>query len=169
MKPSGEGLPLLFLDLDGCLHHEAVYWTPGVGAHLKAPDRYRLFQHAALLEELLAPYTEVRIVLSTSWVVECGYDETVGHLPPALQSRCIGSTYPLGASREAWSLIPRGEQVTEDAARRRPRAWFALDDDVIGWPKASISHLVQTDPYEGISPPEIQAEIRRNLARLAGP
>jgi hypothetical protein len=61
---------VLYLDLDGCLHPDAVYEKPGSGGGpfiFGYPD-HRLFEHARLLEDVLAPYPRVRIVLSTSWV-----------------------------------------------------------------------------------------------------
>ena len=166
MTLKGKGLVAAVVDFDGCLHHEAVYWKPEGRPYLKAPERYRLFQHVGLLEELLAPYPHVRIVLSTSWVARYGYSETLKCLPLALQERCIGSTLDSKTPNDGWDYMPRGEQVSLDAARRELLGWFALDDDVIGWPEATRHCLVQTDPYEGISPPDIQAAIRKKLQHL---
>lgn len=57
MKPAtGSGEPVLYLDYDGVLIHEKVLWHPKRGAYLHAPEGHSLFQHAPLLEELLAPY-----------------------------------------------------------------------------------------------------------------
>lgn len=168
MKPKGEGLVLTFLDFDGCLHHEAVFWNPKIGPYLKAPERYRLFQHVTLLEELLAPFPEVRIVLSTSWVVHYGYGKTLKKLPVGLRERCLGATYHSHMPGDGFTYLPRGEQVSNDATRRNPQGWLALDDNVIGWPDATRTNLVQTDPYEGISPPEIQAAIKEKLLQLTG-
>lgn len=64
MKGTGE--LILYLDYDGVLHHENCLWHPKIGAYLSAPDGYVLFQHAELLEQLLAPHPQVQIVLSTA-------------------------------------------------------------------------------------------------------
>ena len=53
MKGTGE--LVLYLDYDGVLHHENCLWHPRRGAYLVAPQRYSLFQHAPLLEEMLEP------------------------------------------------------------------------------------------------------------------
>lgn len=56
---------VLYLDYDGVLHHEDVRWRPRVGAYMNATG-FRLFEHANLLDVLLRPFPELRIVLSTS-------------------------------------------------------------------------------------------------------
>jgi HAD domain in Swiss Army Knife RNA repair proteins len=155
---------ILFLDFDGVLQHENVLWHPRRGAYLFAPARYTLFQHVPLLEQVLEPYPEVKIVLSTSWVVRCGYSKTLKRLPVGLRERCIGATYHSQMLGDSFKYLPRGEQVSNDAARRRPRGWLALDDDVIGWPDATKANLVQTDPYEGISETAVLEELTAKLA-----
>lgn len=165
--PKGRGEPVLYMDVDGVLHHENCLWHPRRGAYLHAPERYVLFQHAALLEELLAPHPQVRIVLSTSWVRRYGCAGTAKRLTGGLRARVIGATYHSSMSRDGFALLPRGQQVTDDVLRRRPGSWLALDDDPEGWPDWAAPHFLQTDPYEGISPPHLQDELRRRLALLA--
>jgi hypothetical protein len=81
------GEPVCYLDYDGCLHRCNVRWSKQRGMFLEAPGRYSRFQHARLLEELLAPYPAVRVVLSTSWAQKLGLKEAVRHLPESLQRR----------------------------------------------------------------------------------
>ena len=164
VKP--EDMVVLFLDYDGCLHHGEVYWKKNVGAYIKAAPQYTLFQHASLLETLLDPFPNVRVVLSTSWVVRYGYWKAKKRLPPGLQSRCIGATFTYAIKGNAWHELPRGEQVTKDAEKRQLTKWFALDDDVTGWPSATRSNLILTDYQEGIGTLAIQNSIRERLASL---
>lgn len=168
MKPlKGHDRPVLYLDYDGALHHEAVYWNPGTSRpFLRAPERYRLFQHTPLLEDLMAPYPGIAIVLSTSWVHRYGMTKAAKELPAGLRSRVIGSTYE--AQGADFLYLPRGEQVATDVERRRPARWLALDDDPMGWPATALPHLMLTDPYEGISLPELVEVLRLRLAQLAG-
>lgn len=59
--PRRMGGRVLYLDLDGCLHPDAVYEIPGSGGGpiiFGYPD-HRLFEHARLLEDALAPYPRV--------------------------------------------------------------------------------------------------------------
>jgi hypothetical protein len=130
------GALVLYLDYDGVLHHENVWCHPRKGAVLHAPLRHRLFQHVGLLERELAPFPDVHIVLSTSWVRRYGYSRSAEHLGPVLRSRTIGATYhsQMRAYEDAFAATPRGIQVLHDVARRRPRDWPALGDDALGWP-----------------------------------
>lgn len=166
--PNPEDMIAVYLDYDGTLHHGEVYWKKNVGAYIKADARYTLFQHASLLESLLEPFPQVRLVLSTSWVVRYGYWKAKKRLPPGLQSRCIGSTFSYAIKGNAWHDLPRGEQVSRDAEKRQLKDWFALDDDAAGWPSATRSNLIQTDYQEGISPSAVRYAISARLASLSG-
>jgi hypothetical protein len=172
MKASRDkGELVLYLDFDGTLHHENVLWHPRRGAYLHAPERYSLFQHSALLEEVLAPYPQVRIVLSTSWVLRYGFTRTAKRLPQALRERTIGATFhsELRHLEDAFANMPRGLQILRDVQRRQPRDWLAVDDDVLNWPEEHLHQLVQSDPYEGISAPAVLNELKKKLAAMCGP
>lgn len=161
---------VLYLDYDGVLHHENVLWHPRRGAYLHAPERYVLFQHVALLEEVLAPYPNLKIVLSTSWVRQYGFSRTAKRLPQSLRERTVGATFhsELRHLEQAFADTPRGLQILRDVLHRQPRDWLAVDDDVIGWPEAHLHQVVQSDPYEGISAPAVLEELRRKLAVMCG-
>jgi hypothetical protein len=163
----GRGKPVLYLDFDGVLMHENVLWHPRRGAYLHAPPGYRLFQHASLLDEMLRPHPSIQVVLSTSWVRQYGCFGAAKRLPPGLRKRVIGATYHSRMPVLEFTGRSRGAQVTEDVLRRRPGSWLALDDDPEGWPDWAAPHFLQTDPYEGISPPQFQDELRPRLALLA--
>lgn len=164
---AGYGEPVCYLDYDGCVHHCNVRWSEERGLFLEAPERYRLFQHVGVLEELLAPFPAVRLVLSTSWAQKLGLKEAARHLPASLQARVIGATYEFAQPGDYFAHLSRGEQVTLDVQRRRPSAWLALDDDQVGWPKWAARHVVFTDPYEGVSVAHVQAAVRKRLDLLA--
>lgn len=154
----GEGCLILYLDFDGVLHHENVLWHPRIGAYLSAPDGYVLFQHAALLEEILAPHPDVQIVLSTSWVRRYGCTKAAKNLRPALRSRVIGATFHSRMNEDEFAAAPRGMQVWSDVLRRKPRDWLALDDDWLHWPKWCLDKFVRTHEHEGLSDPAVASE-----------
>ncbi|OOG58053.1 HAD domain-containing protein [Polaromonas sp. C04] len=164
----GQGELILYLDYDGVLHHENVLWHPRIGAYLSAPDGFVLFQHAELLEELLEPYPEVRIVLSTSWVRRYGCSKTAKNLRPALRSRVIGATFHSRMDRETFAAAPRGMQVWADVVRRQPRDWLAVDDDYLHWPAWCRDKYIRTDEREGISAAPVLAEVRQKLSLMCG-
>ncbi|MBB3182275.1 HAD domain-containing protein [Variovorax sp. Sphag1AA] len=160
--PRGRGELLLYLDFDGVLHHEEVYWTPRRGAYIK-PEGHALFEHARLLEQVLAPYPTPRIVLSTSWVRAYSCAKSAKRLPPSLRSRVIGATFHSEMNEDAFATKARGIQVFEDVCRRRPRAWLALDDDDFNCPSWCRENLVHTHHELGISEPSVLAELREKL------
>lgn len=157
---------VLYLDFDGVLHHENVRIAHKGGPYIQAPERYRLFQHAELLATLLAPHPEVLIVLSTSWAVRYGVATSASRLPESLQDRIVGGTFHSRHMRlNEFTELHRGQQVTADVARRQPRNWLALDDDTDGW-GSNAAHHISTHMYEGISDPEVLAELKKKLEAM---
>lgn len=162
---------VLYLDLDGVVHHEAVLFHPKRGIYMSpsvAAVR-TLFEWAPILTDILAPYPEVRLVLSSTWCVRPGYGETLKRLPSELRHRFIGGTFHKkvhGADpwmRDSFLRTPRGEQVLADAKRRRPGQWIALDDDVEGWPLEALDNLLACDGKTGLSDARVQRVLGETL------
>ncbi|RJG05351.1 hypothetical protein D3870_04340 [Noviherbaspirillum cavernae] len=157
---------ILYLDFDGVLHDEAVYFHPRRGIYLATPGRV-LFEWIPILEQLLAPHPSVAIVLSTSWVRVRSFDYAKRQLSPGLQERVIGATFHKREMRkEEFVFLPRGGQIANDVFRRGPKSWFAIDDDHLGWPSWCRDNLIQTDGNLGISAPQTQEAIREMLERF---
>lgn len=90
----GFGDAIQYLDFDGVLHPEPLYWSRRRGAHLGAEaDGHKLFKRGPLLETLLGPYPDIRIVLSTSWVRQHRFAGAARRLLQGLRRRCIGATF----------------------------------------------------------------------------
>lgn len=165
-KKVNEMTKILYLDLDGVLHDEQVYFHPRRGIYMDTPGR-TLFEWMPILEQLLGPFPEVKIVLSTSWVRVRSFHFAKKQLSPALQAQVIGATFHSRFMREEeFVLLPRGVQIAEDVYRRGPQSWFAIDDDHLGWPSWCRDNLIRTDGAHGISDPEIQDAIRKMLERF---
>jgi hypothetical protein len=159
---------LCYLDFDGVLHDDEVYFDPRRGVYLDMPGR-TLFEWAHILEELLMPYPEVKIVLSTSWVRMKSFYFAKSYLPLALQERVIGATYHHREMIDSiYDQMSRGHQVWSDVLRRKALRWFALDNDDSGWPKQCRGDLILTDDRMGLSDPAVQQQIRVRLAELSG-
>jgi len=152
-----------YLDFDGVLHHEAVYCSPKSGLFIRSPGR-QFFEWMPILEQLIAPYPDVQIVLSTSWVQARSFAFARKHLSPMLQARVIGATFHNRFMRRGDFLAnSRGIQIWNDVYRREPAAWFAIDDDDFGWPKWCRDKLVKTDGEIGLSDPIAQNAVRQML------
>ncbi len=146
------------------VHDESVYWSPHEGIHLRAPGR-TLFEWLPIFEELLAPYPDVKIVLSTSWVRARSLEFAKAQLSPTLQVKVIGATFDNRVTQKLdFDLMPRGLQVWRDVERRKPEKWFAIDNDDQGWPTWCRDHLIKTEDSLGLSDPGVQDAIRRVLA-----
>ncbi|PIF98423.1 HAD domain-containing protein [Comamonas sp. 26] len=155
---------ILYLDYDGVLHPEPVYRHPRGGMYFSVDHAgHRLFENAELLVEALAPYPEVAIVLSTSWVRVLSYSQAKAYLPEALRSRVIGATFHSAMNKFEFDAMTRGAQVLADATRRSATSWVALDDDDEGWGAAASPHLVLTERTSGLSEPQALKELSDKL------
>jgi len=159
-------LHVLYLDFDGVLHPDAVYRTRN-GIELLHHPGHTLFEYVPLLEEVLAPYFDVRIVLSTSWqLLEGGYEFAASHLSKSLQARCIGGTFDRRQTRKEWfESMSRPDQVLLDVKRRQPAAWIAVDDCPEEWPAWVHDHVVRTDPDLGLAVKTSLNILRTRLAK----
>lgn len=81
---------MLYLDFDEVLHDAEVYVSRKRGIELRTPG-HTLFEWMPMLEEILAPYPQVAIVLSTSRVRARSFDFAKAQLSHALQQRVIGA------------------------------------------------------------------------------
>ena len=162
---------VLYLDLDGVVHHEQVLWHPRKGIYMSPHEAAgnSLFEWIPILESVLQPYPAVALVLSSIWCIRPGYSATLRRLPASLRARFIGGTYHRRMHGvDPWNLsmfrtTPQGVQVQEDTQRRKPRQWIALDDDLEGWPDSCRQNLVACEGTTGLSNPEVQHELREKL------
>lgn len=161
-----KNIPICVLDYDGVVHHGEVYYAPSVGVYMREPG-HTLFEWATILIEMLTPYPAVKIVLSTSWVRSRGFKYAKAALPEPLRSRVIGATFHNREVQKAeFDFMSRGQQVLSYVERRGLTRWFAIDDDVAGWPAWCQDRLVQTKEHLGISEKSAQQAIRDCLAKL---
>lgn len=162
---------VLYLDLDGVVHHEKVLWHPRKGIYMSQYEAagHSLFEWVPILESVLQPHPAVALVLSSTWCIRPGYSATLKRLPATLSARFIGGTYHKRVHGvDPWNLTmfrttPRGVQVQEDAQRRKLQQWIALDDDLEDWPDSCRQNLVACEGTTGLSNPEVQHELREKL------
>jgi len=161
-----ENIPICVLDYDGVVHHDAVYYKPGVGVLMNEPGHV-LFEWSAILAELLEPYPEVKIVLSTSWARMLGYEFAKAALPEPLRSRVVGATFNnRDIQKVDFDFMPRSAQVLWYTRRKGLQRWFAIDDDGDGWPVSCEQQFIQTQSHLGLSEESVQERVRAALARL---
>lgn len=161
--------PTLYLDYDGVLHPADVRVTTAEPLRPRVYNggatNHPLFEHAHLLERILAPFPNVRLVLATSWVRTLGYEFTRQQLRPALRGRVIGTVWR-GALLEHPPRT-RYDAVQIDADARGLMRWLALDDDAEGWPEQERYRLIApNNSWLGLSQPGRAGELAAALALL---
>ncbi len=157
---------IVFLDFDGVLHPNEVVLYQKRGIVLEC-DGHSLFEHADTLVEILSPYPQAKIVLSTSWVVALGFDRAKSYLPPDLQKHVIGATWHSGLrDKNWWWSLTRHQQIMRYVSRHRPDQWVAIDDNAEGWPDNQRHHLVHTDEWGGIGQKMAQNDLMEKLALM---
>lgn len=157
---------ICYLDYEAVLHDGNVLRNRTKGMTIKTPGR-TFFEWMPILDDLLAPYPDLKIVLSTTWVRELGFNAAKHELSATLNERVIGSTFLHPKILKAnFDTMPRGMQILGDVERRKPTHWFALDDDAFGWPARYRTHLIQTCDQLGLSDPAVQEQVRRRLVEI---
>jgi hypothetical protein len=167
VPPSRSSLCLVYLDFDGVLHPDDVYWSRKRGIHMRASG-HSLFEWAYILEGLLTPHPGVRIVLATSWVRLKSFQYAKKQLNLSLQDKIIGATFHRREMNKfVFENTSRGAQIYADVLRRQPTTWLAIDNDDVGWPSHCRGNLIKTDDHQGISDPDVQTAIRTRLMTFA--
>jgi hypothetical protein len=142
-------MKIIFLDFDGVLHPSDVWLEGGAMRLGDVSVGHSLLEHAASLANLLAPFDDAKVVLSTSWVSGLGFDYAFAQLPKSLARRVIGATFDPARHGADFGAVARGYQVQDDVRRRGLTDWMALDDDARDWPEEDLSRLIQTNPVHG--------------------
>ncbi|KGC61358.1 HAD domain-containing protein [Burkholderia pseudomallei] len=167
---------ILFLDFDGCLHPDDVYHVEG--KPVLRTEGAKLFEHADVLADLLTPYPELRVVLSTSWVRVLGFNQAMeyslirgltqaqGYLPIPLKSRVIGTIYENCTDYVEWAGLTRFDHIFRYVNRRGIASWLTLDDDSNGWPEAFRENLVWVNRRLGLGERRVREELEEKLARM---
>jgi hypothetical protein len=157
---------VLFLDFDGVTHRFGALRTR-LGIISSAPS-VKLFEFAPIVVECLEPYTQLEVVLSTSWVRALGYERAKNALPAVLQERVVGATYHSKFyDAWAWPAIARGIQVLRYVRTHRLTQWVAIDDEIDGFGE-QLSHVVQCDEKLGLGDAATQHLLRVRLAEQFG-
>jgi len=146
---------VLFLDFDGVLHPVG---TPALDENFRLIDDPSLFCWRPILEQVLAPYPEVQIVVSSDWRRLFGDEALVALLGPSLGQRFIGVVNRYNESRAA--------EILAEVSQRKLCRWFAIDDhpSVLKASRAGDGRFIACSPYTGISDVSAQKELKRKLA-----
>ncbi|AIP49936.1 HAD domain-containing protein [Burkholderia pseudomallei] len=159
---------VLFVDYDGVLHRGATYVTPR-GVVSSAPSTIELFEFAPTLLELLGPYPQIEIVLSTDWCLRFGFEHARDSIPlEGLRQRVTGATYEAKLEDSAlWPTRPRGVQILRYARRHNIGSWLAVDDRRDGF-QGYYDRLIHCQTESGLCDPAVVELFRSRLAARFG-
>ncbi|GAB4062388.1 HAD domain-containing protein [Uliginosibacterium sediminicola] len=145
---------VLFVDFDGVLHdaNEAAF---DFEAHVLL-DNPRLFEHIPLLAEALAPYPELRIVVSSDW--QSLFDD-------AALVRLLGPLGPRFSGVTEMRAQTRADSILRCAQRLKLTSWLALDDnESVVKASRTDSRFIACPSDKGISDATALRALKKRLA-----
>lgn len=166
---------IIFLDFDGVLHPDAVFRPRIKPLALRAEGS--LIMHVDILETVLNRHQSVKIVLSTSWARDLGFNRTVKKMPEKLAERVESATWHKGMldngkENDPFSWISRYEQIASHVKRNGIKEWLAIDDlhsgeEVYKWPLGMRHGLNLTDGVKGLGCLDAQQDLVNKLSNEA--
>lgn len=150
------GEPVLFLDFDGVLHPVG---EPAFDEDFRLVENPRLFVWRPILEQLLSPYPNVRIIISSDWR-RLFDDATLLRVLGPLSKRFAGVVESYGPSRS--------EEVLTEVKRRSISQWLALDDhpSVIA-AQPGERRFIACASATGVNSSEVKANLKLMLALIS--
>ena len=145
-------MKILFLDFDGVLH-------PFFPRDDRSDEENQLFSYLPRLERVLREFSDLRVVITSSWRTNRSWDDLIKPFAPDIAIRIIGATPSLNHQDHS-----RFKEVLHylDQNNLHGANWVALDDDPALYP-ADCSSLVLCE--DGFREAEERA-LRNLLARL---
>ncbi|MGF6243500.1 hypothetical protein P3T42_005264 [Paraburkholderia sp. GAS38] len=154
---------ILYLNFDGVLHPDQVFYEKGYMPSLLTPGHHAL-EHAGLLAGALEDFDEVAIVLNTWWTFYLGLDVCKDLLPATLAARVSDSTVQHIGTYE--TMPSRREEAEQHIARQRSRSWIILDHNHARYRRDLEPNLLLLDPSEGLGSQAAQRSVKRRLSFL---
>lgn len=167
-QPSPSVAPTIYLSFGGVLNvgHGVLDQFGGVTLDTGRP----LFEYAPYLIDVLAPYSQVQIVLTTSWLHSLGAERTIALLPDHLLRKVVSTT--LGTPPRLGEIkdgTAKTMSIMRHAARHGVSKWLALDDDAWGVPSGFEEHFLHTDSEKALGSPEARKQLREWLETACKP
>ena len=146
-------MKVLFLDFDGVLH---ALGESAFDENFKWIHNPNLFQWIPILDRILEPYPDVRIIVSSDW--RCLLDdENLKHVLGPLGPRFEGVV--------EGRVFSRAEEIRSEVKRRKIHHWLAIDDhQTVAQAGRSDDHFVVCNSSKGLSQHSTQEELKRKLS-----
>lgn len=174
-------MKLLYLDVSHVLHPSVSTYQL---VHGRSPwaDGHSEYENLPVLEMLLDPYSDVRIILSDWTPVVHGIDSVKEHLG-RLAGRVVGTlfddvitevrrTVPLrsggeremGYSVDDFRRMSKAQAVSAHVAWSKPHAWVSITSEYCDWtPEDRARHVVITDMLDALGTVAAQQALATRL------
>jgi len=155
---------VLFLDFDVSICSEGachIEGGPAPGARDTKP-----FGYADLLADLVAPYPELRIVLTKSSVSGHGLTSDKETFAKSLQDKVIGAIHQFSDGSPEWAELSTFELITRYVNRYGIRSWLAFSYDCGSWHDDFQEHLICLNSHHGLGELAVQDDIAKKLELL---
>ncbi|MFL9959082.1 HAD domain-containing protein [Paraburkholderia nemoris] len=122
------------------------------------------FEYTPCLVDALAPWPQVQVVVTTSWLQTLGADKTIALLHDELRRRVVGTT--LGTPPRFGEIkdgTAKTMTVIRHAAKYGLTRWLVLDDEAWGVPSGYEQQFVRTNPETALGAPEARKHLREWL------
>ncbi|MFM0277730.1 HAD domain-containing protein [Paraburkholderia sediminicola] len=120
-----------------------------------------LFEYAPYLADALAPWPQVQIIVTTSWLRTLGSDRTIALLPDELRRRVVGTT--LGTPPRFGEILDGTSKAMtpiRHAQKYGLTTWLALDDEAWGVPRGFEQHFLHTNSETGLGAQDARKQLR---------
>ncbi|MGF6931200.1 hypothetical protein OKW41_000339 [Paraburkholderia sp. UCT70] len=119
------------------------------------------FEFAPYLLDVLTPYPQVQIIVTTSWLQSLGAGKTIALLPKQLRRRVVGTTlHTPPRFGEIRGGTAKTMSVIRHAAKHGLTRWLALDDEAWGVPPDYEQQFFRTDPDTALGAPGARKQLR---------
>ncbi|ASL44107.1 hypothetical protein bAD24_I11495 [Burkholderia sp. AD24] len=165
---SPSGVPTLYLNFGGVLN--AGHGLLDEFGDITLDTGRPLLEYAPYLVDVLSPYPQVEIVLTTSWLHSLGAGKSIALLPDQLRHRVVGTTLDtpprLGEIKDGTA---KTMTAIRHAAKHSIQRWLALDDEAWGVPSDYEQHFLRTHVETALGAPEARNRLRRWLETACKP
>jgi hypothetical protein len=155
---------ILYLNFDGVLHPDQVFYEEGCTPSLTA-GTYTALEHVHVLARILGKYPRVNIVLNTWWTFYIGVEACRDLLPSSLAYRVSGSVLE-GAPRYSTRPV-RLHEAERHMFNCGDHAYVVLDHSNAVYRRDLLPKLLLVNPQEGLGNHAAQRSLERRL-RLLG-
>jgi hypothetical protein len=167
LKHSLADEPTLYLNFGGVLN--VGHGLIDEAGDIALDTGRRPFEFVPYLVDILAPYSQVQLVLTTSWLQTLGAGRTIALLPDHLRRKVVGTT--LGTPPRLGEIkdgTAKTMAIIRHAAKHGLMKWLALDDEAWGVPSGYEQHFLHTDSNTALGAPEVRKHLREWLEAKHG-